>query len=228
MIPLNEDLIGREWTGLSKEDLNHITSSPDVHVGGSGRIVWSDPNRRAVVAVNLFGVIAEADAWVEKVSGVDRRAAGNLTEAQAREHLCYPLLPHMDSVQLRNHSRWLRGGPRVKPHARELLRRLKDDFDLQVCVIYPEIDASWKAGVEKWMHQKELLWDSLRPVPLGADIANYLNGCSTYIDNHPGRASRAEEIEGIKKVSLVKNSWNAGPGAQRLTIRQVMQQHGKI
>src|SRR5690606_3662198 len=129
-------------------------ASPDVHVGGSGRIVWSDPNRRAVVAVNLLGVLAEADAWVERVSGIDRRAAGNFTETQVREHLCYPLLPHMYSVQLREsaHSSWIRGGPRVKPHSRELLRRLKDDFDLQVCVIYPEIDAGWKAGVEKWLH----------------------------------------------------------------------------
>lgn len=226
MTPLNEDLIGKEWTNLSKEDLQHVTTSPDVHVGGSGRVVWSDPNRRSVVAVNLFGVLAEADAWVVRVSDVDRRAAANLTEAQARAHMDYPLLPHMDSVQLRESSRWIRGGPRVKPHARELLRRLKDDFDLQVCVIYPEIDASWKSGVEKWLGQKGFYWDSLRSVPLGADIGNYLKGCDTYIDNHPGRAARAGEIKGIRKVSLVKNSWNNTPDAQRLTINQVMRQHG--
>lgn len=221
------ELIGKEWVDLSKEDLQHVATSPDLCVGGSGRIVWADPNRRAVVAVNLFGVLAEADAWVVRVSGVDRRAAANLTEAQARAHMDYPLLPHMDSVQLRNSSRWLRGGPRAKPHTRELLRRLKDDFDLQVCVIYPEIDTSWKVGVEKWLRQKGFYWDSLRPVPLGADIANYLKGCNTYIDNHPGRAARAREIKGIRKVSLVKNSWNTTTDAQRLTIHQVIRQHGK-
>jgi len=226
-----DELIGRAWVDLSAEDLHRVTSDPDLRIGGSGRVVWADPRRRTVVGVNLFGVLAEADAWVEKVSGVRRTDGAGYTIAQAREHLCYPLLPHMESVQLHKDGRHLwkyRGGPRAKPHSKELLLRLRQDLDMKVCVVYPEIDECWCAGVVEWLNRKLFLWDDLKPVPIGADLSGYLGGISYYIDNHPGRAVSVGALARIKKVSLVRNSWNHFPATakiQRSPIQKIITQY---
>lgn len=223
-------LVGREWVDLLDEDLHYVMRSDDLNLGGNGKVQWVDPSRREMVAIHLFGAIAQADYWIRRISHTPLTGVWKRPSHIVEGDVDYPIFEQLLTPALSQYgfySVWCdQNAPRVRPHIRELIRTLKEDHDLRVTVLAPEINDHWDAGMRLWLQRKGIPHNELRTYPLGADPSDYLTGCSGYIDNHPERVRRASEKKQIKLVSLLRNAWNALEGAERLSPQQIMQQYG--
>lgn len=223
-----EDLIGYDWTRLDEATLQHVKGSRSIHIGGNGRVQWTDPSRRQLVMVSLFGALAQADRWrllrprLEQERGVWERPSHII-----ENDVDYPVFEQLltSEVAGRAYTAWQNQFcPRLRPHMRELIHFLQDDRDLRVGLLYPEVNSGWNDGIKCWIHRKELNFDVLQGHPVGADPTDYLKGVYGYVDNHPERISRAGK-KGVKVTSLLANAWNALEGLERLTPKQVMRRY---